>query len=151
MKTTFSIFVFLIIAITGFAQTTKAKKKLPPKKKESGAVVVKDHSSENFQVLEAQPVRYSGTDEQLVTYFMENLQFDSASIRANAEGQLIISFAVNPDSTVSNPVILQKFGYGIDEQAMKLILKLKFYPAQTNGIIYKSNHIVSIPIRAYIH
>jgi len=137
--------------MTGFAQTKKPKKKLPAKKQEKGPTIVKDHSSENFQVLETQPVRFSGTDEQLVTYFMENLQFDSASIRANAEGQLMMSFTVNADSTVSNPVVLQKFGYGIDEQAMKLILKLKFFPAQTNGIIYKSNHIVSIPIRAYIH
>jgi len=82
---------------------------------------------------------------------MENLQFDSTSIRANAEGQIMISFTVNPDSTLSNPVVIQKFGYGIDEQALKLITRLRFYPAQTNGIVYKSNHIVSIPVRAYIH
>ncbi len=80
---------------------------------------------------------------------MKGLVFDSAAVRANAEGVLLISFTANADSTVTKPSIIQPFGFGIDEQALELVTQLRFSPARVNGIPIRSTHMIEIPIRAY--
>ena len=80
---------------------------------------------------------------------MKNVQFDSASIAANAEGEIMLSFVVNFDSTVVNPSVVKKFGYTVDDQMIELVKKLKFIPAKMNGVVTRSNHMISIPLRAY--
>jgi outer membrane biosynthesis protein TonB len=104
----------------------------------------------NFSVTETEEVRFTGTDEQLVNIFMENIRFDTNAVRAKAAGEVRIAFTVNPDSTVSNPVLIQNFGYNTDEQILALTQKLRFIPARMNGLAIKSNHLISIPLRAYI-
>lgn len=105
--------------------------------------------SRNFKVTETQEARFIGTDEALVAHFMKGLVFDSAAVRANAEGVLVISFTVNSDSTVTKPSIIQPFGFGVDEQALELVTQLKFSPARVNGIPIRSTHMIEIPVRAY--
>jgi TonB family protein len=80
---------------------------------------------------------------------MKGLVFDSAAVRANAEGVLLISFTANADSTVTKPSIIQPFGFGVDEQALELVTQLRFSPARVNGIPIRSTHMIEIPIRAY--
>lgn len=123
-------------AATGRAPKKTSEKPLPP--------------AGNFAVTETEEVRYTGTDEELVSYFMENIRFDTSAVRAKAAGEVRIAFTVNPDSTVSNPVLIQNFGYNTDEQILSLAVKLRFIPARMNGLAVKSNHLISIPLRAYI-
>ena len=80
---------------------------------------------------------------------MDNLVFDDASVAANAEGEVTLSFVVNFDSTVVNPLVVKKFGYNVDDQMVELVKKLKFIPARMNGVLIKQNHMISIPLRAY--
>lgn len=123
------------------ASSTKTTVKTTPKKEEV--------RNDNFAVMETQEVRFKGTDEELVTYFLENLNFSEEAIAANAEGEVMLSFVVNFDSTVVNPVVVRKFGYGVDEQMVELVQKLKFIPAKMNGVLIRQNHMISIPLRAY--
>jgi hypothetical protein len=139
-------FLFFLITCHVQAQKKTIKKPVKPTIK---AVEKEAPRNDNFVVTETQEARFSGTDEELVTYFMKNIQFDSASVSANAEGEILLSFTVNPDSTVTNPTLVRKFGYGVDEQVLKLIPALKFIPARMNGVLIRSTHMSSIPLRAY--
>jgi hypothetical protein len=108
--------IFLICAIY-FAKAQTAKKvvkKASIKKVALENPKVEEPRKDNFAVMETQEVRFKGTDEELVTYFMKNIKFDSNSIAANAEGEVMLSFVVNFDSTVVNPSVVHKFGYNVD-------------------------------------
>jgi len=147
--------LFLCLCFSAFLANGQIKK-TPVKKQPSKKTVTADSKKEeprtdNFTVRETQEARYKGTEEELVLFFMQNIQYDSAAVKANAEGQVMLSFMVNPDSTITNPTIIQKFGYNVDDQVARLVTLLKFIPAKMNGVIIRSNHIVSIPLRAYFH
>jgi TonB family protein len=130
-------------------KTKKTIKKNVKPASSSPAPKKEEPRKDNFAVLETQEVRFTGTDDQLVAYFMENVKFDSASVKANAEGEVMLSFMVNADSTISNPQVIRKFGYNVDGQMVELVKKLKFVPAKMNGVVTRSNHMISIPLRAY--
>lgn len=147
----FIIIPMLLLALSGFAQVKKTGGKKATSNKTSVKTTPKKEEvrNDNFAVMETQEVRFNGTDEELVTYFLENLNFNEEAIAANAEGEVMLSFVVNFDSTVVNPVVVRKFGYGVDEQMVELVQKLKFIPAKMNGVLIKQNHMISIPLRAY--
>jgi hypothetical protein len=152
MKQIFSaIFIFGTISFANAQATKKLVKKAPVKKIAHETPKAEEPRKDNFAVMETQEVRFKGTDEELVTYFMQNIKFDSSSIKANAEGEVMLSFVVNFDSTVVNPSVVHKFGYNVDDQMIELVKKLKFVPAKMNGVLTRSNHMISIPLRAYAH
>jgi TonB family protein len=154
MKTLPITFLFFLLSLGSFAQVKKSATKKPAAKKQTTsqeAPKKEEARTDNFVVTETQEARFNGTDEQLVMFFMENVKFDSSAVKANAEGQVMLSFMVNPDSSVTNPTVIQKFGYDVDDQVAKLVTRLKFVPAKMNGVVIRSNHIVSIPLRAYFH
>lgn len=152
MKYTLTILLFTIITSTAFCQSSKkAVKKFPAKKGNVQPAKVEEARKDNFTVMETQEVRFKGTDDELVTYFMQNVIFDSTSVKANVEGEVMLSFVVNFDSTVTNPMVVKKFGYNVDNQMTELVKKLKFVPAKMNGVVTRSNHMISIPLRAYAH
>jgi TonB family protein len=150
IKWTFIILTLVLGPAISYAQNKPTKLKLkshPEKNKQQPA----EEKSGNFRIIESQEARFTGTDEELVLFFMENIHYDSLALRANAEGQVMISFTVNPDSSISNAVLVQKFGYNVDDQLIPIVSRLKFIPAQMNGVVIRSNHVISIPLRAYFH
>jgi len=69
MKIFFLLSGLILIGHSGYSQSKKNNKPKPAQNKTSTAKPAPDHSSENFQVMETQAVRFSGTDEELVTFF----------------------------------------------------------------------------------
>jgi outer membrane biosynthesis protein TonB len=150
VKCTLILSLLAIFTSNSFAQNKSPKPKVKVQQKKKNEKHVEEKSG-NFRVIESQEAHYNGTEEEMVLFFMQNIYYDSLAVRANAEGQAIISFTVNADSSISNPTIIQKFGYNVDEQLIPIVSRLKFIPAQMNGVVIRSNHIISIPLRAYFH
>ena len=150
MKYILVLLCLAFVASSSFGQRKSTKPKVKVQTQKSNQKPAEEKSG-NFRVIESQEARFNGTDEELVLFFMQNIHYDSLAVRANAEGQVMISFTVNPDSTISNPTIVQKFGYNVDDQLIPIVSRLKFIPAQMNGVVIRSNHIISIPLRAYFH
>jgi protein TonB len=150
MKYILILLIWTLVPDLSYAQKKPVKHKAKVQQHKTTEKPAEEKSG-NFRVIESQEARFSGTDEELVLFFMQNIHYDSLAVRANAEGQVMISFTVNPDSTISNPAIIQKFGYNVDDQLIPIVSKLKFIPAQMNGVVIRSNHIISIPLRAYFH
>lgn len=152
MKIIFSILTAFIVLFQ-FSLAGAQVKKGTAKPKPAAKPVAKPAEparSDNFAVMETEDVRFPGTDEQLVLYYMKGITFDQAAIEANAEGEVLISFTVNPDSSVTNPILIKKFGFNVDEQVLELTRKLKFIPRKMNGVVTRSTHMISIPLRAYM-
>ncbi|MFC2100318.1 energy transducer TonB [Bacteroidota bacterium] len=87
-------------------------------------------------------------DEYLYEYFFYKLRYDQKAIDDELIGEVLLSFVVNTDSTISDIFIINSVGYGVDEQVIRILKPLKYVPATLNGLIVKSNLIMSVPIRA---
>lgn len=59
-----------------------------------------------------------------------------------------LSFKVNFDGKVLDVTAIDKVGYGIDEQIIEILKNEKFEPATQNGVKYRSEVILDIPIKA---
>ncbi len=99
-------------------------------------------------VTDSEPVFPAG-DRALYMRVMNDLKYPEESKKKFVEGEVTLSFDVNPDSTVTNIILISGVGYGIDEAVKKLISPLKFCPGKQNGVIIKMNTMYSFPVKAH--
>lgn len=79
----------------------------------------------------------------------DRIVYTEEAKKSNLNDTLIMSFDVNFDNSLSSFVIIHKIGYGIDEQIVEIIKKLKFQAAIANGIKVRQNVILKIPITTF--
>lgn len=103
----------------------------------------------NFSVTTQQRPFYPGGDMELVMFFYKNITYSEEAIAKKISGNVMLSFDVLPDSTISNIAVLSNVGYGLEEQVVKLITPLKYAPGIQNGEAMKMNVILSVPVRAH--
>ncbi len=102
----------------------------------------------NFQVVQTQQAHYPKGDVALQEYFNINLKYPQAALDKRVYGSVMLSYDVMPDSSLSNIVVLSGVGYGVDEEVARLIGGLKFSPAVSNGVVIRSNMIITINVKA---
>lgn len=101
----------------------------------------------NSQVTIQQEAMFPGGDAALIKFVYENIHWPE-TIKGNViDEQLILSLDVRPDSVPENFVYLKKVGYGIDEQIVEMLKRVKFIPSIQNNIPVKMNIILNIPIQ----
>lgn len=98
-------------------------------------------------VLEREPA-FPGGERALYQYFYDSLNYSDEAITLKIEGEIMASFDVLPDSSLSNIQIISGLGYGIDEDFSRLLKKLKYLPSIQNGTPLKANVILTMPLRA---
>lgn len=75
----------------------------------------------------------------------ENFTFSNEAINAKIKTNVIVSFTVKTDSTLSNLQVLRHPGYGTGEEALRvLMLSPKWAPGNINGI--PTAMLVTLPI-----
>lgn len=104
----------------------------------------------NFTVQYNISAHYPDGDKALYEYIYKHLKYSDEAKQNKLEGSVLLSFDVMPDSTLTGFVVLSSPGYGIDQDLIRILQKLKFAPARSNGIPIKQNIMLSIPIRAGI-
>ena len=68
-------------------------------------------------------------------YVKDNLQYPPVALENKVEGNVIISFVVNPDQQLSDFKIRRRLGYGCEEEALRLIKNGPAWnPALRDGI-----------------
>lgn len=105
-------------------------------------------SQGNFKVVQQQQAQYPAGDIALQEYFNLNLKYPQAAIEKRLYGNVMLSFNVMSDSTLSEILVLEGVGYGVDEEVVKLLTPLKFSPAISNSVVIRSGIIISINIKA---
>jgi protein TonB len=91
-----------------------------------------------YVVVEKMP-EFAGGADALMKYLRNHLRYPSAALAAQAEGRVFVSFVVQADGTIADISILKGLGYGLDEEAQRVVSQM---PTWTPG--KQSNHAVPV-------
>ena len=108
---------------------------------------VKNPYDVNFSVNSQQEPFFPAGDQVLYTFLFNNIQYSDSAKAKLINGSVMISFDVMPDSTIANAIVLSNVGYGIDEEVLHLVGKLKYAPGIQNGQATKMNVILMVPVK----
>ncbi len=74
----------------------------------------------------------------VMTYIGDNLKYPQAAKDAKAEGKVLVRFIVDESGKVINPEIIERVGYGCDEEALRIVSHMPTWiPAQIDGVPFK--------------
>jgi outer membrane biosynthesis protein TonB len=103
----------------------------------------------NFTFKTDQQPFYPAGDVSLYTYFYNTVKYSEQAVASKISGEVMISFYVMPDSTLSEINVLSGVGYGIDEEVAKALEPLKYAPGIIDGEKVKMNVIIYVPVNAH--
>lgn len=96
-------------------------------------------SSEPFVAVEKMP-EFAGGQAALLRYLQKHLRYPGSALAAGVGGRVFMSFVVGADGSISEVTILKGLGYGLDEEAQRVVRQM---PAWVPG--YQSKH--PVPVR----
>jgi TonB family protein len=90
---------------------------------------------------------FVGGDEGLNKFIKMTLRYPAEALRTGADGQVVISFTVYKDGTISEPVVTKSAHVALDAEALRVILLTKNHwrPGAREGI--PADRKKTIPIR----
>lgn len=106
---------------------------------------------QNMNVNYNREAEYPGGVNKFIGDLWFMMEYTQEAIDALADGEIMVSFDVETDSTVSGVSIISGMGYGIDEEFERVLKTMKFAPALAEGNIVKMNVMLNIPIRVGPH
>jgi TonB family protein len=128
MKKTLLFFTILIV----FAAVTNAQDYTDP---------------QNMDVNYNREAEYPGGINKFIGDLWMLMEYSQEAIDAKADGEIMVSFDVEADSTVTGVSIIMGMGMGIDEEFERVLKTMKFSPALAEGNPVKMNVMLNIPIR----
>lgn len=100
----------------------------------------------NMEVVTEREAHYPNGEMALYEKIFSSISYSTEAINAELNEQVMVSFFVLPDSTLTDFNLISKAGYGIDEQIIALLQQIKYVPAVLNGVEVKANVMLTIPI-----
>ena len=76
---------------------------------------------------------YPGGSKAISKFINENIQYPEQAKKNNIEGFVVVEFKVNDLGNVFDAKILKGLGYGLDEEAIRLVNSIKFQKARNPG------------------
>ncbi|GAB3898916.1 energy transducer TonB [Spirosoma agri] len=73
-----------------------------------------------FTVVEVPP-SFPGGNAQLSSYLRTNVRYPEAARKAKVDGRVFVSFIVTKEGHLEDVTILKGYGYGLDEEALRLV------------------------------
>ncbi|MCF0062875.1 TonB family protein [Dyadobacter chenwenxiniae] len=99
----------------------------------------------NRLMLEKWP-RFPGGTKELVKFLAHHMQYPPEAFKAGVEGQASVSFFLDEKGNISSPVIVNGPGWGIDEEAVRLVQNMpQWTPARQNGKAVAVRYTIVIP------
>jgi hypothetical protein len=139
------LFIALLSAFSLNAQTGFQGKESDTKSK---VLDKKKNYNQNYMVKNSEAV-YKFGEDSLYKHIYTKLYATPEFLANTNDGHVLISFEVNFDTKVINSAIIEGMGNDVDAAVKKIITDIKdFVPAQQNGIDYRSEIIMDIPIKA---
>lgn len=78
--------------------------------------------------------RFPGGNDALMRYLSKNLRYNSTAIEFGISGRVFISFVVQADGSISEVKVLKGLGYGLDEEAVRVVKVMpRWLPGTQNG------------------
>ena len=92
-----------------------------------------------------EPAKYKGGNAGL-NRFLEK-EFKRVPEKSNVEGNIIVACIINEKGKVSETQVVRSLGTELDNEALRVVKKLKFKPAKQGKKAVKSRINISFPIR----
>lgn len=92
-----------------------------------------ENKASNYISMSSPPLFIGGMDK-LNTFLESSIVYPSDAVDNEIQGVVIVNFTVEKDGSLSNIKTDKKLGFGIDEEAIRVLkLTKKWYPAMQNG------------------
>lgn len=110
----------------------------------------KSKNSENiireYTVLESRPMPKKGINN-FYQFIGTNFVMTKEAIKNKVSGKLIVQFIIEKDGKITEPKILKSLGYGLDEEAMRVITRYEnWIPGQQRGIPVRLKYSIPLTI-----
>jgi protein TonB len=105
--------------------------------------------TQNMSVKQTREAQYYKGDAAVDQYFFDNIQYSDEAKHAKVDTEVMLSFMVEKDSTISAIKVIRDPGFGIGERLKVLLSRMKYIPAMENGVIMRSKVILNVPVRAH--
>lgn len=94
---------------------------------------------------------YPGGNKGLQTYFNKNIEYPQDASDEGIDGTVTVSFIVDETGKLTSPVVTgQKLGYGLEEEALRVISKMpNWTPGKLNGKNVKSRYTIPVRFELY--
>ena len=135
MKANTFLFLIIFIPIIVFSQERTANPNNP--------------DDVNFKFVTQQEPFYPAGELALYTYLYNNIKYSDNAIAKKITGEVMLSFYVMPDSTLTNIMVLPGIDDSIDAEVIRVMSKLKYAPGIQNNTKTKMNVIITVPIKAH--
>lgn len=107
------------------------------------------NDKQNMTVVTEQEPFFPKGDIELYKYVLNAVKYSDEAKQKYIEGEVILSFDVLPDSTISNTNVISGLCCGINEEVQRVVKGLKFAPAMQNGIKMRMNVMMNFPVKAH--
>lgn len=107
------------------------------------------NDKQNMAVVTEQEPFYPKGDLELYKLVLNAVKYSDESKQKFIEGEVMLSFDVLPDSTISNTNVISGVCCGINEEVQRVVKTLKFAPAMQNGIKMRMNVMMNFPVKAH--
>lgn len=88
---------------------------------------------EIFKVVEQMP-EFPGGEAALYKYLADNVRYPEKATNAGQQGTVRVKFVVNEDGSISNVDVGRPIGYGMDDEAKRVVQSMpKWRPGKNNG------------------
>lgn len=112
--------------------------------------IAQDYSDpQNMKVIRSQEAHYPKGEEALYKYFFDCMYYTPDAIANKVDSEVMLSFYVERDSTITTVKVISGPGYGVEDEVKRCLAKLKYAPALENGMKLRSQHFLTVPVRAY--
>lgn len=88
-----------------------------------------------------------GGKELLKKFIRENLRYPKEALAKSIEGDVIVKFKVTGKGEVISPEIVKSIGYGCDEEAIRLVMMLRYQAVKNRGVRIITDNSIKIPFR----
>ena len=103
-----------------------------------------DHEKKKKSKRFLEKPQYPGGAKALRDFLVAHLQYPQDAMEQRLEGTVSVSYQVNDDGFVENPVVVKSLSPSCDEEALRLVQLLQYDPARNRGVRLKVNCKVNI-------
>ena len=94
------------------------------------------------------PAEFPGGINKARQFIANNIQYPDEAVEEGVNGTVRVKFTIELDGSISNIQIVQKLGYGCDEEVIRVLKRMpKWTPAKLNGKFVRSYFIMPVSFR----
>ena len=114
---------------------------------ESETIVDEDENDEVYQVVDQMP-EFPGGMEALEAFIKDNIQYPDSAKNNNMQGRVLVSFVVNKDGSIADPVVIRSADHIFDDEAITVIRSMpNWIPGKLHGETVRVQFTVPVTFR----